>query len=124
MRKLYHRAGVMSIESEKKASETEHVLSARKKFGENGEFYFLIKIYPRNEKISEKKKQKYRPRDINGDFSQNKQYPDEDITATLSVAVENYAAEKQIIEEIGSVALRLQKQLPLDFQSFSEYKVE
>ena len=47
MRKLYHRAGVMSIESEKKASETEHVLSARKKFGENGEFYFLIKFYPR-----------------------------------------------------------------------------
>ena len=37
----------MSIESEKKASETEHVLSARKKFSENGEFYFLIKIYPR-----------------------------------------------------------------------------
>ena len=47
MRKLYHRAGVMSIESEKKASETEHVLSARKKFSENGEFYFLIKFYPR-----------------------------------------------------------------------------
>ena len=37
----------MSIESEKKASETEHVLSARKKFSENGEFYFLIKFYPR-----------------------------------------------------------------------------
>lgn len=42
-------------------------------------------------------------------------HPDENITATVSVAVENYAAEKQIIEGIGSVALRLQKQLPLDF---------
>jgi len=30
-------------------------------------------------------------------------HPDENITATLSVAVENYAAEKQIIEEIGSI---------------------